>query len=105
MFYCSPLCSLLHLLPPRDFRFPDFGPVVQREREREKKAQFVSCLPITKEQTHIKHTQGAAAVIAVSAVLLWVAGDDNISLGFIYIIFFKITSSLNHGQSEAREYS
>lgn len=48
---------------------------------------------ITKEQTHIKHTQGAKAVIAVSAVLLWVAGDDNISLR--YICIFLIMSGWN----------
>lgn len=58
---------------------------------------------ITKEQTHIKHTQGAEAVIAVSAVLLWVAGDDNISHGFIYI-FFLFMSSPNHGQLGIGEY-
>lgn len=100
MFYRSPLDSLLYL-PARSpcvFRFPDFGSVIQRERETEekkeeekKKALFVPPFSFCyhKEQTHIKHTQGAETAIAVSAVLLWVAGNDNISHGFIYIIFFN----------------
>lgn len=106
MFYRSPLDSLLYLpaLSSCVFRFPDFGPVIQRKKEQKKKTLFVRPptppFVITKEQTHIKHTQGAEAVIAVSAVLLWVAGDDNISHRSIYIIFL-IMSCLNHGQLEA----
>ena len=73
------------------------------KKKKRKPCLFPPPLPffvITKEQTHIKHTQGAAAVIAVSAVLLWVAGDDNTSHRNIYIIFL-IMSGLNHGQLEA----
>lgn len=95
MFYRSLLDSLLYLsaLSPCVFGFPDFGPVIRRRKKTTTKESPVYPPPpffffvITKEQTHIKHTQGAEAVIAVSAVLLWVAGDDNISHRFIYIFF------------------
>lgn len=65
--------------------------LVQVSGERNKKGSPVCSLlvshpfVITKEQTHIKHTQGAGAAIAVSAVLLWVAGADNVSHPSIYI--------------------
>lgn len=106
MFYRSLLDSLLYLpaLSPCVFRFPDFGPVIQRINKR-KPCLFPSLFfVITKEQTHIEHTQGAEAVIAVSAVLRWVAGDDNISPGSIYIFIFLIKSNLNHGQLGAEDY-
>lgn len=93
MFYHSLLDSLLYLLLSLLVSL-DSPTLVQlfrggkKKKEQEKKTLFVSPpFVITKEQTHIKHTQGAEAVIAVSAVLLWVAGDDNISHGAIYIIF------------------
>lgn len=119
MFYRRPLDRPLYLpalalLVSLDS--PDFGPVILRGRgkrtKKKEKEKTPVCPPlpspprpplffvITKEQTHIKHTQGAEAVIAVSAVLLWVAGDDNISHRSIYIIFL-IMSSLNHGHLEA----
>lgn len=105
MFYRSPLDSLLYLAAFSLLVSLDSLTLVQlftEEKKKRKKPLFVPPPPfvITKEQTHIKHTQGAEAVIAVSAVLLWVAGDDNISHRYIYIIFL-IMSSLNCGQLEA----
>lgn len=99
VFFC---CSLSPCVDS-----PTFVQLFIEEQKKRKKKERKPCLPtpplffvITKEQIHIKHTQGAAAVIAVSTVLLWVAGGDKISHRDIYI-FFRITSSLTHGQVEA----
>lgn len=95
MFYRSLLDSLLYLSALSLLVSLDSLTLVQlfegEKKQQQKKALFIPpplfFFVITKEQTHIKHTQGAEAVIAVSAVLLWVAGDDNISHRFIYIFF------------------
>lgn len=97
MFYRRPLDSLLYLSALSLLVSLDSLTLVQLfEGEKKTTTKESPVYPppppfffvITKEQTHIKHTQGAEAVIAVSAVLLWVAGDDNISHRFIYIFFF-----------------
>ena len=113
MFYRGPLDSLLYLPAFSLLVSLDSLTLVQLFTEEKKKMKGTKkkkkpCffapprpgLGVPEEQTHIKHTQGAAAVIAVSAVLLWVAGDDNTSHRNIYIIFL-IMSGLNHGQLEA----
>lgn len=113
MFYRRPLDSLLYFLLlslSLCLQIPWLlSSYSQRKKKKEKRKP---CMPtpspppppfffvITKEQIHIKHTQGAEAVIAVSTVLLWVAGGDKISHGAIYI-FFWITSNLSRGQVEA----
>lgn len=71
-------CSFLSFVSPDS---PDFGPPQP-------------CLVIAKEQTQIKHTQGAEALIAAHPALLLVAVGDKMS--HLHILFLKKVFSLIH---------
>lgn len=113
MFYRRPLDSLLYFLPLSVSLClqipPTFVHLYTEGGEKERERENPVCPPpphffvIAKEQTHIKHTQGAEAVIAASTALLWVAGGDKISHSHIYIffLFFFVKPELWSGRSGA----